>query len=197
MISFVEGKVEEKQPTHVILNVGGVGYEVFIPLSSHDRIPREGQTCRLLTHDLVREDAHLLYGFATEAERRMFNLLIGVTGIGPKIALSALSGLSVREMKSAVVDGDAKRLSSISGIGKKTAERIVLELRHKIGPGEALEAIAGADEATPEERATRDAVMALIALGYKMDEARALVKKAGEDGKSASVEELVRKALAR
>ena len=113
-----------------------------------------------LIHDHLREDAHQLYGFVTEAERALFEMLLGISGIGPKTALSALSGLSVRDLKAAVVEGDIKRLSSISGIGKKTAERMVVELRHKLGEGEALEAVAGAPEtgapicapATPSSR---------------------------------------------
>ena len=117
MISFLEGIIEVRQPTHVVLNVGGVGYEVLIPLSSFDRLPREGERCRLLTHDLPREDEHLLLGFATADERSLFRRLVAVSGIGPKTALSALSGLSPRELKLALTQGDVKRLSSITGIG--------------------------------------------------------------------------------
>ena len=135
MITFLEGTLVEKQPTRIVLAVHGVGYEVFIPLSSYDRLPEENAPCRILTHDHLREDAHLLYGFVTEAERGLFGMLLGISGIGPKTALSALSGLSVRDLKTAVVEGDVKRLSSISGIGKKTAERIVVELRHSLSAG--------------------------------------------------------------
>jgi Holliday junction DNA helicase RuvA len=197
MITFLHGAIVEKQPTSVVLEVGGVGYEVLIPLSSYDRLPRRNESCRILTVDYVREDQHVLFGFMTEEERRLFLLLLGASGIGPKLALSALSGLSVRDLKTAVVEGDVKRISSISGIGKKMAERIVVELRHRIGPGEALEAVAGADAPPAADGKVRDAVMALVALGFKQDDAR---KKAAlvvgtADGASLSVEDIVKRCL--
>lgn len=197
MIAFLEGELVEKQPTHVVMNVGGVGYQVMIPLSSYDRLPAAGQSLRILTVEHLREDCHQLYGFMTETERSMFDLLLTVSGIGPRLAIRALSGLSVRELRAAIVGGDAKRLGSISGIGKKIAERIVVELRDKIGPGEALEAVAGAQEATEEDVKLRDAVMALIALGYKQAEARQMVAGAVQGGDSAgrSVEDIVRRSL--
>jgi len=198
MITFVEGTLVEKDPTRVVVNVGGVGYEIFIPLSSYDRLPPANAACRLLTYDHVREDIHALYGFLTDDERRMFLLLLGISGIGPKTALTALSGMSVRDIKAAIAQADVKRLSSISGIGRKTAERIVVELKDKLGAGEAMEAIAAGEEPTAENMRMRDAILALISLGYKQAEAqklvRAVVLKAGPD---ATVEELVRKALAR
>ena len=197
MITFLEGVLEEKQPTRAVLNVGGVGYEVFIPLSSYDRLPRAGERCRLLIHDHIREDAHLLFGFGAEDERRMFALLLGVSGVGPKLALSALSSLSVRDLKTAVVEGDVRRLSSISGVGKKTAERLAVELRHKIGAAEAFEAVAGEEETTEATAALRDAAMALVSLGYKQEEARKMVRAACKDGETPSVEEVIRKALSR
>ncbi|MDI6774100.1 MAG: Holliday junction branch migration protein RuvA [Verrucomicrobiota bacterium] len=197
MIAFLEGQLVEKQPTHVVMSVGGVGYEVIIPLSSFDRLPATGQSCRILTCEHLREDCHQLYGFMTEPERSMFVLLMTVSGIGPRLAVRALSGLSARELRAAIVGGDAKRLASISGIGKKIAERIVMELRDKIGPGEALEAVAGAREASAEDLKLRDAVMALIALGYKQAEARQMAAGAMKGGDSAglSVEALVRRSL--
>jgi holliday junction DNA helicase RuvA len=199
MITFLEGVVVEKQPTSVVLNVGGIGYEVFISLSSYDRLPPLNSTYRILTYHHVREDAHLLYGFGTEAERRLFLLLLGITGIGPKLALRALSGLSPREIKAAIVGGDVKRLSSISGIGRKTAERIVIELRDKIDAGEALAAASSGEEPTAEDLKLRDAVLALIALGYKQDEAKKmiLVAVAAQAGEAPSTEALIKKALGR
>ena len=197
MITFLKGVLVEKHPTRVVLDVSGVGHEVFVPLSSYDRLPRKDEECTILTYDYVREDQHQLFGFVTEAERRVFVLLMGTSGIGPKLALSALSGLSVRELKAAVVEGDVKRLSSIQGVGKKVAERLVLELRDKISAGEALEAVAGAAEPTPANARARDAVLALTALGYKQDAARKMVqhalagKKPPED-----VEAIIRRALA-
>ena len=121
MITFLDGLVEAKEPARLTLNVNGVGYDVHIPLSSYERLPAPGGRCRVLVFDHVREDAHLLFGFATEAERRMFERLLDVNGVGPKIALSALSGMSVRELVQAIVGRDIKRLSSINGIGRKTA----------------------------------------------------------------------------
>lgn len=199
MITFLEGIVVEKQPTRVVMNVGGVGYDVFIPLSSYDRLPHVNGACRILTYHHIREDAHLLYGFLTEAERALFLLLLTISGIGPKVALRALSGLTVREIKAAIVEGDVARLSSVSGIGRKTAERIVVDLRDKIDAGEALAAVAGGREAEPENIRIRDAVLALIALGYKQEEARKMIAAAvkGDTGPTPATEELVRKALGR
>src|SRR5262245_44280592 len=140
MITFLEGKLVEALPTQVTVVVQGVGYEVLIPLSSYDKLPPPGQPVHLLTHLVVREDAHVLYGFMTAAERELFRLLINtVSGIGPKIALNILSGVSVTAFRGAVASSDVKSLSQISGVGKKTAERIVVELRDKIGLAGALE----------------------------------------------------------
>jgi Holliday junction DNA helicase RuvA len=199
MITFLEGVIEEKQPTHVVMNVGGVGYEVVIPLSSYDRLPGLTERCRILTSDHIREDAHQLFGFMTEGERRMFVLLLTVSGIGPKLALTILSGLSIRELKVAIAEGDVKRLSSVSGIGKKTAERMVVELRDKLGAGEVLEASAGAKALSESDVKLRDAILALISLGYKRTEAQDMVTRVIGDSAAGqeSVEELVRKALAR
>ena len=188
--------MEEKQPTRVVLNVAGVGHEVFIPLSSFDRLPTAGQKCRILTHDCIREDAHILYGFMTEEERRMFQLLLGITGIGPKIALSALSGLSTRELTTAVVEGDIKRISSISGIGKKMAERMVVELRHKLGEGDVLEALAGSDTGLPQDTRLRDVVLALVSLGYKQVDAQKMAQRVSAHAQvEDDVETLLKKAL--
>ena len=198
MITFLEGLVVDKDPTRVVLNVGGVGYEVFIPLSSYDRLPAPGDACKILTYDHVREDIHALYGFLTADERRMFLMLLNISGIGPKLALTALSGLSIKDLKAAIAQADVKRLSSISGIGKKTAERIVVELRDKLGAGEAMEAITAQEEMTPENARTRDAILALISLGHKQADAQQLVRTAVAGAKpDVTVEEIVRRALAR
>ena len=193
MITFLDGIIEEKQPARVVMNVGGVGYEVLVPLSSFDRIVAEGERFRILIYHHMTEAAQVLFGFCTEAERKMFTLLLGVSGIGPKTAVSALSGLSVRELTTALVESDVKRISSISGIGKKTAERVIVELRDKLSDGDALEAVAGLDDA-PGDHRLRDAMLALISLGYKQEDARKMVKKVGLDA-TVSVEELVRMAL--
>src|ERR1041385_8561446 len=149
MITFLHGKLVAALPTQVIVDVRGVGYEILIPLSSFDKLPAPGQEVHLLTHLAIREDAHVLYGFMTAAERDLFRLLIHtVSGIGPKIALNVLSGMNVTALRGAVASGDVKRLSQINGIGKKTAERIVVELKDKIGQAAALES-AGAAHALP------------------------------------------------
>lgn len=197
MITFLDGELAEKEPSRIVVACGGVGYELFIPLSSYDKLPPPGAACRVLTWLCIREDAHTLYGFATDAERKLFQMLLSVSGIGPKTALSALSGMSVRELKVAIVGSDLQRISSISGIGKKTAERIVVELKDKLGDGEALEAVAGAEPSSPEDLRSRDALLALIALGYKQAEAQAALRKVLPAlSADAKVEEVVRKALA-
>ena len=198
MIVFLEGVLDMKEPTRAVIQAGGVGYEVLIPLSSFDRLPAEGQRLRLHVYDHVREDDHLLYGFASQEERRAFVLLLGVTGIGPKLALSVLSGITPGEFKAAVAAADIKRLSLIPGIGKKTAERVILELRDKIGPAETLAAQAVPLPMDPASIKTRDAVLALVALGYKRGEAEALIRGAAADADVAAmnVETLIRKALA-
>ncbi len=198
MITFLRGALVEKQPTRVVVDVGGVGYDVAIPLSSYDRLPATGHEVRLLTVFHVREDAQLLFGFMTEAERSLFGQLTTITGIGPKLALSALSGLSVRDLKAAVVEGDVKRLSSISGVGKKMAERIVVELRHKLSAAESLEAVAGGDAQAAGSGALRDALLALVALGYKQEDARKMVMRVQQDNPDVNdVERIIKIALAK
>ncbi len=183
MISFLEGLVDSMLPTRVVLNVGGVGYQIEIPLSSADKIPPVGVRVRLLTHLVVREDAHTLYGFITEAERDLFVLLAKhVTGIGPKLALAVLSGMSVPFFKAAVVSGDVAALAKISGLGKKTAERIVLELKDKLGVAAAWQVSAMQTAPDPLERAVNDAVLALISLGYKQVDAQRAVRQVAAEG---------------
>jgi Holliday junction DNA helicase RuvA len=134
VITFLEGRLTNALPTQAVVDVNGVGYEVLIPLSSYDKLPTPGQPVRILTHLHVREDAQILYGFMTAMERDLFRLLVNnVSGIGPKLALAVLSGMSVTHFKAAVVNSDVAALSRISGVGKKTAERIVLELKDKVG----------------------------------------------------------------
>ncbi|MBM3822151.1 MAG: Holliday junction branch migration protein RuvA [Verrucomicrobia bacterium] len=197
MITFLKGTLVDSIPTQVTVDVAGVGYELLIPLSSFDRLPAPGQPVRILTHLSIREDAHQLYGFMTESERHLFRLLIHtVSGIGPKIALNILSGMNVVAFRGAVAKGDVKSLSQISGVGKKTAERMVVELRDKIGEAGAWEASSEARSAGPEAQKTSDAVSALVALGLKQAEAHEAVKAAlAMLGSSATVEQLVRACL--
>ena len=198
MITFLDGKLTVALPTQAIVNVGGVGYEVFIPLSSYDKLPAPGQPVQILTHLHVREDAHILYGFMTAAERDLFRLLVNhVSGIGPKLALAVLSGMSVSHFKTAVVNSDVASLSKISGLGKKTAERIVLELKDKLGVAAAWEVASGTHAPTPEQERANEAVLALIALGYKQVEAHKAVREIQQKGRAESAEELVRLTLKR
>jgi holliday junction DNA helicase RuvA len=197
MISFLRGKLIEALPTQVTLEVNGLGYEALIPLSSYDKLPQPGQEVKLLTHLAVREDAHVLYGFMSTAERELFRLLINtVSGIGPKIALNILSGISVTSFRGAVANGDVKALSQISGVGKKTAERIIVELKDKVGAAGAWEAASAQRALSREEQKLNDAVLALLALGFKQIDAHDSVRKAqGTLGAQATIEDLVRACL--
>jgi holliday junction DNA helicase RuvA len=199
MITHLDGKLVLALPTQATVDVGGVGYELFIPLSSYDKLPSPGQPIRILTHLHVREDAHLLYGFMTAPERDLFRLLVNhVSGIGPKLALAVLSGMSVNHFKRAVVDSDVTSLSKISGLGKKTAERIILELKDKVGVAAAWEAASAAHAPTPEQEQANEAVLALIALGYKQVDAHKTVREIQEkDRQIKNAEDLVKLALKR
>jgi Holliday junction DNA helicase RuvA len=197
MITFLHGKLIEAIPTQVVVEVNGIGYEALIPLSSFDKLPPPGNDVKLLTQLVVREDAHILYGFMSAAERDLFRLLVHtVSGIGPKIALNILSGISVTAFRGAVANSDVKSLSQISGVGKKTAERIVVELRDKVGAASAWEAASAQHALSPDAQKVNDAVLALIALGYKQIEAHDVVRAAQHSlGAKATVEELVRACL--
>lgn len=197
MITFLRGKLTEALPTQIVVDVGGVGYEALIPLSSFDKLPPRGGDITILTHLSIREDAHVLYGFMSAAERDMFRLLINtVSGIGPKIALNILSGVNISALRTAVATGDVKSLSQISGVGKKTAERIVVELRDKLGKSAALEPTGAPVALAPGDAQFGDAVAALLALGFKQPDAHEAVRSAQALlGPSASVEQLVRAAL--
>src|SRR5438132_3154448 len=196
MITFLDGKLASALPTQAIVNVGGVGYEVLIPLSSYDKLPAAGQPVQILTHLHVREDAQILYGFMTAGERDLFRLLVNhVSGIGPKLALAVLSGMSVNNFKSAVVNSDVVSLSKISGVGKKTAERMVLELKDRVGVAAAWEAASATHAPTPEQERANEAVLALIALGYKQIDAHKTVRELQQRGEAKSAEDLLKLAL--
>jgi holliday junction DNA helicase RuvA len=197
VITFLHGKLVEALPTQISVDVNGVGYDVLIPLSSFDKLPQPGQPVRILTHLAIREDAHVLYGFMTAAERDMFRLLVNtVSGIGPKIALNILSGTNITSLRSAVANGDVKVLSQISGVGKKTAERIVVELKDKIGKAAAFEGASAGRALSGDEQKVNDAVLALMALGFKQPEAYDSIRAAQAMlGPQASIEELVRASL--
>ena len=197
MITFLHGKLVESLPTQAVLDVHGVGYSVLIPLSSFDKLPPPGSEVRLLTHLSIRDDAHVLYGFITGGERDLFRLLVNtVSGVGPKIALNILSGMNATAFRGAVAKGDVKALSQISGVGKKTAERIVVELRDKIGAAGAWEAASAERGISPQDQKVSDAVLALIALGFKEVEAHEAVRKRlASLGPQATAEDLVRASL--
>ena len=199
MITHVAGKLTAALPTQAVVDVNGIGYELLIPLSSYDRLPPVGQPVQILTHLHVREDAHVLYGFMSGSERDLFRLLVNsVSGIGPKLALAVLSGMSVGNFKAAVVNNDVASLAKISGLGKKTAERIVLELKDKLGVAAAWEAASASHAPSPAESQATEAVLALIALGYKQVDAHKTVRELQENQpETTSAEELVKLALKR
>jgi Holliday junction DNA helicase RuvA len=175
MIGRLSGTLLEKNPPQLLLDVQGVAYEVDVPMSTFYNLPQNGERITLFTHLVVREDAHLLYGFGTENERRAFRQLLKVNGIGAKIALSLLSGLSVAELAQAVTLQETGRLTRVPGIGKKTAERLLLELKDKLGAD--LTQAVGINRAAP---ATSDITHALLSLGYSDREAVAAVKQLPE-----------------
>ena len=197
MITHLQGKLVEALPTQVTVEVNGIGYEILIPLSSYDKLPAVGNAVKLLTHLAVREDAHVLYGFTTAQERELFRLLINtVSGVGPKVALNILSGMNVVAFRGAVANSDLRALSQISGIGKKTAERIVVELKDKIGGAGAWEASSAQRALSPQDQKMNDAVLALIALGFKPVEAHDAIRAAmAALGPDARTEDLVRTSL--
>ena len=197
MITFLDGTLIEALPTQIVVSVHGVGYQVLIPLSSFDKLPAPGSSVKILTHLQVREDAHVLFGFMSAAERDLFRLLIThVSGIGPKTALDVLSGTSITAFKAAVVASDVAALARTKGIGKKTAERIVVELKDKVGVAAAWEAASSAHSPSPQDIQLNDAVLALISLGYKQVDAHKAVKMAlTAAGGVADTEELVRQGL--
>lgn len=175
MIGRLVGQLVEKNPPDLLVDVGGVGYELAVPMSTFYNLPDVGGTVTLLTHFIVREDAQLLYGFLTASERSAFRQLIKISGIGPRTALAILSGMSVSDIAQAVSTGDSALLTRIPGIGKKTAERLVLELKGKLGAD-----LTGAAGTGVSQSSNSDIISALIALGYSEREALLTVKKLPE-----------------
>jgi Holliday junction DNA helicase RuvA len=187
MIGRIQGLLLEKNPPQIVVDCQGVGYEVEVPMSTFYNLPATGERVSLLTHLLVREDAHLLYGFGTEGERRAFRQLLKISGVGARTALAVLSGLSVAELAEAVTLQETGRLTRIPGIGKKTAERLLLELKDKLG----VDLATGIAAARPAP-ATSDVLHALLALGYSEKEAVAAIKQLPE---GLSVSDGIRQAL--
>lgn len=191
MIGHLKGTLVSKQPPGLTLEVAGVGYEIEAPMSTFYRLPETGETLTLLTHFLVRDDAQLLYGFATEAERSLFRNLLKVSGVGARIALGILSGISAEGFRRSVFERDLVTLTRIPGIGRKTAERLILEMTDRLEPPgtDAPETVAGAPQAEGEARS------ALLALGYRPAEVSRMFKNL--DTSVMSSEQLIREALKR
>jgi Holliday junction DNA helicase RuvA len=190
MIGYLRGKLVRKQPPALIIDVAGVGYELEAPMSTFYRLPELGSEVQLHTHLVVREDAHLLYGFATEDERRLFRDLLRVSGIGPKIGLALLSGINVETFLVCVEAQDVDALIRIPGIGRKTAERLLIEMRDRI---KALGQLPSAAQRGDGRSAEAEAYAALVALGYRPGEVTRLLKSVDNEG--AGTEELIRRAL--
>ncbi|MHB8535095.1 MAG: Holliday junction branch migration protein RuvA [Sulfuricaulis sp.] len=193
MIGRLHGVLLRKEPPALLVDVGGVGYELEAPMTVFYELPAVGEKVTLYTHLVVREDAHLIYGFVREGQRRLFRELLKVNGVGPRVALAVLSGLSDEEFSRCVADEDIARLTRVPGIGRKTAERLVIELRDKLsmevtGPA----AASGAGPAGPADPVS-EAVSALVSLGYKPNEASRAVR--GVSSKGLSAEEIIRQAL--
>ena len=195
MITYLNGILTEIIPGRLTIDVNGIGYEVLVPLSTSDKMLEEGQKYQILTHLHIREQEQTLFGFATNEERDLFRLLINrVSGIGPKLGLAILSGMSVDDFKNAVIGGNITGLSTISGLGKKTAERIILELKDKVGVTETW--TAAKEDSSGPKSIIYDAVLALISLGYKQAEALKAVNKIKDSSPAdISSDELIRSAL--
>jgi Holliday junction DNA helicase RuvA len=196
MIAHLKGTLIEAWPTHAIVEVGGLGYEVLVSLATYEKLPAAPAPIHLLTHLQVKEDAHTLYGFANADERDLFKLLVNhVSGIGPKSALAILSATSPAQFRAAVVSQDLTLLSKIKGVGKKTAERIVLELRDRLGVSAAWEAASARNSQSPSEQQVTDAVLALVSLGYKQADAAKATATVRAASPEAPTEVLIREAL--
>ena len=193
MIAYLEGILAEKKPTAAVIDVNGVGYLAFIPLCTYEKLPERGEKVRLLTHTHVREDAFILFGFKTPEEKEMFEILLGVNGIGPKSALTILSSVSTHDLQQCIVDEDLDLLTKISGIGKKTAQRLIVELKEKLQKSEIL--VSKSAVKLPKGGAVEEALGALLSLGYERSEANEALKRVASAKKKLTAEELVKQAL--
>ncbi len=191
MLHAIQGRLDRQGPTRVLLETGGLTFEVHVPLSTYEKLGPSGSQARLLVHLHIREDEWRVFGFVTAEERQAFRALLKVAGVGPTTALALLSGFRPGELGRAVTQGDARALTRVKGVGKKTAERIVVELRDVLGEG----AGAGAELPEGDRRTVEDALAALAALGFDPSEARRRLEKAIKAGGAEGVSELVRRAL--
>lgn len=188
MIGFLKGKIISSKPTKILIDVNGVGYEINISINTFENITAK-EAVSLFIHTIVREDSITLFGFYTEAEKDMFDLLISVNGIGPKIALSILSGIRTDDLKNAIQSGDLTRILAVPGIGRKTAERLVLELRSKV------DLISGDTIQDTGYKIKKEALAALTTLGYNLKVAEKAVREALQSSPSLTIEELIKKTL--
>jgi len=193
VIGHLRGKLATKQPPHLLLEVNGVGYEIEAPMSTFYNLPAVGEEIHLYTHLVVREDAHLLFGFASERERRLFRTLLKVNGIGARLALTILSGIEVDALVQCLTTGDADRLVRLPGIGRKTADRLIVEMRDRLKDWETAPETQAGKRAAKPGNAADEAISALIALGYKPQEASRFVHAVAADGMGS--EDIIREAL--
>ena len=196
MIGRLQGTILEKQPPSILIDVQGVGYELEASMSTFYQLPDCGENITLHTHLVVREDAQLLYGFYSLSERQMFRNLIKISGVGPKLALTILSGMSAEDFSRCIMDGDSKALTRLPGVGKKTAERLVIELKDRLEKDDSIKLPGSTGTAASIERRANpvnDAVSALISLGYKAQQASQMIRDIDVEAKS--TEEIIRAAL--
>ena len=196
MIAYLEGKLIEKSPTHLVLEVNGVGYSIDIPVSTYSNLAETGEMVKVLTCQQVREDELKLFGFSTKPEKELFELLINVNGVGPRVALGILSCIPVEEFQRSILQEDLDALTAVSGVGKKTAQRLILELKEKLSKvdlGEAKEPMEKAKIGAP---AQEEAILALVSLGYTKPDARRALEAVVKEAKEAlPVEELIKRTL--
>ncbi len=196
MIEFVEGRVDAKYPTHVVIENKGIGYDLQISVNTYEDLPAEGEQVRLKTYLHVREDSMQLFAFSREDERRVFRGLISVSGVGPKLAQTILSGIRTVELLDAIRNGDEKRLTGVSGVGKKTAQRLIVELKEKFAmQGFDMEPDKTVRPVTAYSALEEEALMALLSLGYKKANIEKAIDRVRLQEKVVSVEELIKKAL--
>lgn len=187
MISYLRGRLLQREPTFIVVDVGGIGYGLHVPLSTFYHLPSEGEEVELLVHTLFQNDGLALYGFSTPKERHLFELMISVRGVGPRVAMTLLSGMAAEELEKALLEGDVERLVRVPGIGKRTAERMVFELRDRLAPRVAF----------PLAPHFEDAVSALVRLGYPRSKAKEVLTTVLKERGKLSLEELLREALRR
>lgn len=196
MIDYVSGSLATKKPTEAVIDVGGIGYRVLIPTSTFERLPEVGEDAMLLTYHHVREDAITLFGFLSTEERRVFEMMLAVSGIGPKLALAALSALRPSEIRQRVLEGDAAMLTRIPGVGKKTAERLIIELRDRFEKDGLEEGESTGSSSTPDGNFRADAMAALESLGLSRSAAeKAVIGVLRKDPSIRNAEEIIRLAL--